>query len=293
MEIAILGAGCFWCIEALFSRLSGVNKVISGYCNGKTVNPTYESVCSGTTGHAEVCKISYDKEIISYSELLTVLFQAHNPTTLNKQGADTGTQYRSAIFYTDDEQKNIAEEFIDKLVKGGVKHVILEVSSHALSLNRMDNISVNFVRDNVSRVEIFDKSETVGNRLLSKCEDPRHSEWLPGWHSDEDKARKALSRITRFINASLQSLVVETYSSETILGGLNQFTYSDESDMPGEKGSQENSEEKGDDGFELIDVSLAMNDLDYKMPKPSRKKKRKRKVKVVWVSNLKKLILVS
>lgn len=127
---------------------------------------------------------------------------------------------------------------------------------------------------------LFICDNRVGNRLLSKCEDPKHSEWLPGWHSDEDKARKALSRITRFINASLESMIVETYSSATILSGLNQFTYSDESDMPGEKGSQENSEEKGDDGFELIDVSLAMNDLDYKMPKPSRKKKRKRKVKV-------------
>ena len=117
MSIAVFGAGCFWCVEAIFSQLNGVESVISGYCNGHTENPTYESVCSGTTGHAEVCKISYDKEIISYSELLTVLFQTHDPTTLNKQGADTGTQYRSAIFYTDDEQKNIAEEFIDNLEK--------------------------------------------------------------------------------------------------------------------------------------------------------------------------------
>jgi len=117
MSIAVFGAGCFWCVEAIFSQLNGVESVTSGYCNGHTANPTYESVCSGTTGHAEVCKISYDKEIISYSELLTVLFQTHNPTTLNEQGADTGTQYRSAIFYTDDEQKNIAEKFIDNLEK--------------------------------------------------------------------------------------------------------------------------------------------------------------------------------
>ena len=127
---------------------------------------------------------------------------------------------------------------------------------------------------------LFICNNRFGNKFLSKCEDPRHSEWDPGRHPDEDKARKTLSRIQRFINASLRSMIVETYSSETILGGLNQFTYSDESDMPGEKGTQENSEEKGDDGFELVDISLAMNDLDYKMPKPSRKKKRKRKVKV-------------
>ena len=117
MSIAVFGAGCFWCVEAIFSQLNGVESVISGYCNGHTSNPTYESVCSGTTGYAEVCKISYDEKIISFSELLTVLFQTHDPTTLNKQGADTGTQYRSAIFYTNDEQKNIAEEFIDNLLK--------------------------------------------------------------------------------------------------------------------------------------------------------------------------------
>ena len=115
MNIAVFGAGCFWCVEAIFSQLAGVDSVISGYSNGTTKNPTYESVCSGKTGHAEVCKISYDHNIISFEVLLTIYFQTHNPTTLNRQGADKGTQYRSGIYYTSEEQKKIAEEYIKKL----------------------------------------------------------------------------------------------------------------------------------------------------------------------------------
>ena len=129
MEIAILGAGCFWCIEALFSRLSGVNKVISGYCNGKTVNPTYESVCTGTTGHAEVCKIIYNPMIIPYTELLDIFFKIHNPTTLNRQGNDIGTQYRSSIFYLNNNQKMLAEKSINKLDKEKIfsKPILTEI----------------------------------------------------------------------------------------------------------------------------------------------------------------------
>ena len=117
MNIAVFGACCFWCVEAIFSQLDGVDSVISGYCNGTTKNPTYESICTGNTGHAEVCKISYNPDIISFEELLTVFFQTHDPTTLNSQGADIGTQYRSAIFYINEEQKRIAKEFINLLTK--------------------------------------------------------------------------------------------------------------------------------------------------------------------------------
>ena len=117
MNIAVFGAGCFWCLEAIFSQLTGIQSVVSGYCNGTTINPTYESVCSGTTSHAEVCQITYDPDIISFEKLLVVLFQAHDPTTLNKQGGDTGTQYRSAIFYTNEDQKKIAENFINNLIE--------------------------------------------------------------------------------------------------------------------------------------------------------------------------------
>ena len=117
MNIAVFGAGCFWCLEAIFSQLTGIQSVVSGYCNGTTINPTYESVCSGTTSHAEVCQITYDPDIVSFEKLLVVLFQAHDPTTLNKQGGDTGTQYRSAIFYTNEDQKKIAENFINNLIE--------------------------------------------------------------------------------------------------------------------------------------------------------------------------------
>ena len=114
MNIAVFGAGCFWCVEAIFSELTGVQSVVSGYCNGITINPTYESVCSGTTGHAEVCKITYDPDVISFEELLIVLFQVHDSTTLNKQGADVGTQYRSGIFYSNTNQRDIATKVIEK-----------------------------------------------------------------------------------------------------------------------------------------------------------------------------------
>jgi peptide-methionine (S)-S-oxide reductase len=116
-EIATLGTGCFWCTEAIFQELEGVDKVESGYMGGQTQNPTYKDICTGETGHAEVCQITFDSEVISFTELLEVFWQVHNPTTLNRQGADVGTQYRSTIFYHDKEQKKIAEGLIEKLDK--------------------------------------------------------------------------------------------------------------------------------------------------------------------------------
>lgn len=108
-EMATLGAGCFWCVEAVFQNLKGVERVVSGYAGGTTANPTYQQICTGTTGHAEVAQITYDPEAISFEELLYVFWRTHDPTTLNRQGPDVGTQYRSAIFYHNDEQKAIAE----------------------------------------------------------------------------------------------------------------------------------------------------------------------------------------
>lgn len=110
LETATFGAGCFWCVEAVFLQLDGVQKVISGYTGGATRNPDYRSVCTGTTGHAEVVQIEFDPEVISFKELLEVFWHTHDPTTLNRQGNDTGTQYRSAIFYHSDTQRSIAEE---------------------------------------------------------------------------------------------------------------------------------------------------------------------------------------
>src|SRR5262245_61420150 len=108
-ELATYGGGCFWCVEAIFQRLNGVKSVTSGYAGGKTENPTYQEVCTGDTGHAEVIQIEYDPKKISYEDLLDVFWQAHDPTTLNRQGADRGTQYRSVVLYQNDRQKQAAE----------------------------------------------------------------------------------------------------------------------------------------------------------------------------------------
>lgn len=114
-EIATFAAGCFWCVEAQFQQLTGVDTVISGYLDGHVANPTYKEVCTGTTGHAEACNITYDPSIISYDELLAAFFTAHDPTQLNRQGNDVGTQYRSGIYYHNDEQKEKANYYISKL----------------------------------------------------------------------------------------------------------------------------------------------------------------------------------
>ncbi len=112
IEHASLAGGCFWCLEAVYLELKGVRGVQSGYAGGKRPNPTYEQVCSGTTGHAEVVRVEYDPEVVSYKDLLDVFFTIHDPTTLNRQGGDKGTQYRSAIFYESPEQERIARETI-------------------------------------------------------------------------------------------------------------------------------------------------------------------------------------
>lgn len=114
-EVATFAGGCFWCIESAMNRLKGVEKAISGYTGGDTTNPSYREVCSGTTGHAEAVEVTYDPSVIDYQTLLTVFFTMHDPTTLNRQGADIGTQYRSAIFYHNPEQKKLAGDYIQKL----------------------------------------------------------------------------------------------------------------------------------------------------------------------------------
>lgn len=119
-EIATLGGGCFWCLEAVFQQLKGVKEVLSGYAGGQVENPGYRQVCSGTSGHAEVVQIRFDPAVISYRDLLDVFFTIHDPTTLNRQGADVGTQYRSVIFHHSSEQQQIAEITIRKLEAAGV-----------------------------------------------------------------------------------------------------------------------------------------------------------------------------
>ena len=115
LQTATLAGGCFWCLEAVYDEIKGVQGVESGYAGGHMDNPTYRAVCNGDTGHAEVVQVHFDPNVVSYRDLLNVFFAIHDPTTLNRQGADTGTQYRSAIFYHDDEQKRIAEELIKDL----------------------------------------------------------------------------------------------------------------------------------------------------------------------------------
>lgn len=119
LKKATFGSGCFWCTEAVFERVKGVHSVVSGYAGGTVENPTYEQVCTGTTGHAEVTQITYDPEVISYDELLQIFWRTHDPTTLNRQGNDVGTQYRSVIFYHDDEQKQLAEKYKEELNASG------------------------------------------------------------------------------------------------------------------------------------------------------------------------------
>jgi peptide-methionine (S)-S-oxide reductase len=115
LQTAILGGGCFWCLEAVFDRLEGVTAVESGYAGGHVENPTYKQVCNGNTGHAEVVRVSFDPAKLSYGELLDVFFSVHDPTTLNRQGSDLGTQYRSVIFYTTEEQYREAKKKIEEL----------------------------------------------------------------------------------------------------------------------------------------------------------------------------------
>lgn len=119
MELATFGNGCFWCTEAVFQQLDGVTKVESGYSGGSVVNPTYKAVCSGSTGHAEVLQITYDPDKISFKELLEVFWATHDPTTLNRQGNDVGTQYRSAIFYHNEDQRLQAEKYMKSLDQSG------------------------------------------------------------------------------------------------------------------------------------------------------------------------------
>ena len=119
-EMATLGGGCFWCLEAVYDQLRGVTQVVSGYAGGETDSPTYEQVCSGRTGHAEVVQVTYDADVLSFDDILDVFFTIHDPTTLNRQGADIGTQYRSIILYHDEAQREAAERKILEFTKAGL-----------------------------------------------------------------------------------------------------------------------------------------------------------------------------
>ena len=127
-EITTLGGGCFWCLEAVFGDLQGVVSVESGYSGGSVLNPSYQAVCTGETGHAEVVQVTFDTEVISFEEILHVFFAVHDPTTLNRQGADVGTQYRSVIFYHSDEQKAVAEKVMAEVASEWSNPIVTEIS---------------------------------------------------------------------------------------------------------------------------------------------------------------------
>lgn len=128
-QVATIGGGCFWCIEAIVQRLKGVETVVSGYSAGNTLNPTYREICSGKTGHAEVVQVTFDANVLSYEDLITIFMTSHDPTTLNRQGADRGTQYRSIILYHNDEQKRIAEKVIRNLNPYYSNKIVTELSA--------------------------------------------------------------------------------------------------------------------------------------------------------------------
>lgn len=134
MEKITLGAGCFWCIEAVLDRIKGVDSVVSGYMGGDTLNPTYKDICTGTTGHAEVVQVTFDPAVISFDQMLDVFWQLHDPTTLNRQGFDVGTQYRSAIFYHSDEQREAAEASKKKWDASGTwpNPIVTEITEAAI-----------------------------------------------------------------------------------------------------------------------------------------------------------------
>lgn len=152
LDTITFGGGCFWCTEAIFQRLKGVQSVASGYSGGKIKNPTYREVCSGMTGHAECTQIVYDRNEISLAEILEVFFKTHDPTTLNKQGADEGTQYRSVIFYADDEQRKIAEDIKQGLDKSGAFNspIVTEISPLTV-FYKAEDYHQNYYNDNKSK----------------------------------------------------------------------------------------------------------------------------------------------
>ncbi|PKL79717.1 MAG: peptide-methionine (S)-S-oxide reductase [Ignavibacteriae bacterium HGW-Ignavibacteriae-4] len=149
IDTAIFASGCFWCTEAIFQELEGVEKVESGYIGGEKADPTYEEVCTGNTGHAEATRIYYNPELITFKELLEVFWKTHDPTTLNRQGNDVGTQYRSGIFYLNDNQKNLAEEYKKKLNDAGIYEdpIITEIT-HASEFFVAEDYHQNYYNQN-------------------------------------------------------------------------------------------------------------------------------------------------
>ncbi|MFN3916629.1 MAG: peptide-methionine (S)-S-oxide reductase MsrA [Flavobacteriales bacterium] len=152
IDTATFGAGCFWCVEAVFQQMKGVEKIVSGYSGGKVKNPTYKEICSGLTGHAEVVQIYYDSSVVSFDKLLEVFWATHDPTTPNRQGADVGTQYRSVVFYHNDNQQEIAEKYKQKLNEANAYEnpVVTEISP-IINFYKAEDYHQNYFNDNTQQ----------------------------------------------------------------------------------------------------------------------------------------------
>ncbi|NLF78963.1 MAG: peptide-methionine (S)-S-oxide reductase MsrA [Chloroflexi bacterium] len=177
MEVVTLGGGCFWCLETVYDRLNGVEDVISGYAGGHVPSPSYQQVCTGTTGHAEVVQITFDPAVITFRDILDVFFTIHDPTTLNRQGADVGPQYRSAIFYHTDEQRAIAEGAIADLEAAGVwdAPIVTEVTPLTTFYAAEDYHQEYYVRNpnqGYCRMVIAPKVAKLRKHYLERLKDP-------------------------------------------------------------------------------------------------------------------------
>jgi len=173
LELATFGNGCFWCTEAIFEQLKGVTKVESGYAGGAVKNPSYKEICSGNTGHAEVIRLTYDPQVISYRELLDVFFNTHDPTTLNRQGADVGTQYRSAIFFHNNEQKAEAEKMIaeleqEKVFDDAIVTEVTAINNYYVAENYHQDYYNNNKNQGYCRMVINPKLEKFTKKYKSK-----------------------------------------------------------------------------------------------------------------------------
>ena len=173
LEVATLGGGCFWCLEAVFAELEGVEQVVSGYSGGTVAYPTYQQICTGTTAHAEVVQVTFDPEVLPFPELLDIFFAMHDPTTLNRQGADTGTQYRSVILYHTPEQKASAEAAVRKIESSGVwaGTVVTEITPFQ-TFYPAENYHQNYYRNNQNQpycqAVITPKLAKLRNRYLAR-----------------------------------------------------------------------------------------------------------------------------
>ena len=176
LETATLGAGCFWCVEAIFERVKGVEEVLSGYSGGKIANPTYREVSSGLTGHAEVVQVRFDPTVISYAKILEIFFKTHNPTMLNRQGADVGTQYRSAIFYHSEDQKSIAYDVKNMLSRAAIWNdpIVTEITPFT-AFYKAEDYHQNYLENNTKQpycqmviLPKIDKFEKLFEEYLKK-----------------------------------------------------------------------------------------------------------------------------